>query len=61
MNAKLIIGLALIAGFMGLGVYTFIGSQVANVSITSARRAQQTVQVQGVIDFETANYEVENK
>lgn len=61
MNAKLIIGLLLIASFLALGVFTFVNSQVASVSIVSAREAGQTVQVQGVIDFESVKYEVDNK
>lgn len=61
MNAKMIIGLLLIASFLGLGVFTFIDSQVVAVTIARARAADETVQVQGVIDFESVNYEVDNK
>ena len=61
MNAKMIIGLLLIASFLALGVFTFVDSQVASVTIASARDANETVQVQGVIDFESVDYEVDNK
>jgi cytochrome c-type biogenesis protein CcmE len=61
MNAKLIIGLLLIASFMGLGVFSFVDNQVASVSIAVARDSNETVQVQGVVDFETVNYDVEKK
>lgn len=61
MNAKLIIGLILIAGFLGLGVFSFLDLQVPSVTFASARDSDQTVQVNGVIDFESVDYEVENK
>ena len=61
MNAKLIIGLILIAGFLGLGLFAFLDLQVASVSFASARDSEQTVQVMGVIDFESVDYEVENQ
>ncbi len=58
MNAKLIIGLVLIAAFMGLGVFSFVDHQVASVTIADARESNKTVQIQGVIDFETVHYDV---
>ncbi len=61
MNAKLIIGLVLIASFMGLGVFSFVDHQVASMSIAQARETSKTVQIQGVIDFETVNYDVEKQ
>jgi len=61
MNAKMAIGLALIVAFLGLGVFSFVDHQVASVTIADARESGKTVQVQGVIDFETVNYDVEKK
>ncbi len=61
MNAKMMIGLLLIASFLGLGVYSFVDHQVASVSIAQAKDSDKTVQIQGVVDFETVNYDVDKK
>ena len=61
MNAKSLIGMAVILGFMTLGLYTFMSNQVQSVSIANARVAKQTVQAIGVVDFETVEYDIEKK
>ena len=61
MNAKTIIGLALVVAFMGLGVYSFMSSQVNTVTIANAKQSQNTVQVTGAVDFATMNYDVDKQ
>lgn len=61
MNAKSLIGMVVILGFMSLGLYTFMSNQVQSVTIANARVAKQTVQTIGVVDFETVEYDIEKK
>ena len=61
MNAKFIIGLTLIVAFMVLGAYSFFDTQVSSVSFAAAKRTTNKVQVQGAVDFETMQYDMENK
>lgn len=61
MNAKFIIGLTLILAFMFLGAYSFFDTQVSSVSFAAAKKSTNKVQVQGAVDFETMQYDMENK
>lgn len=61
MNAKFAIGMALVLAFMGLGVFSFMNTQVASVSIANAKTSTQVVQAMGGVDFESMNYDIEKK
>lgn len=58
MNTKFVIGLVLVISFLGLGMFSFMNTQIASVSIANAKTSTQMVQVIGGVDFETMNYDI---
>jgi cytochrome c-type biogenesis protein CcmE len=60
MKAKYIIGTAIVLVFIVWGASAFLKTTVKYVSFDEARKATQTVQVVGKIDFDDVTYDTDN-
>ncbi len=56
MNAKYIIGIVIIALFIGWGAFSFMETTVQYVSLSTAATSPRVVQVMGKIDFDVVTY-----
>lgn len=56
MNAKYIIGVALIVGFLGWGASAFFQTTIQYVSIEAARHSTKKVQVMGKVDTSKVHF-----
>ena len=57
MNAKYIIGIVVIAVFIGWGAFSFMETTVQYVSLETAATSPRVVQVMGQIDFDVVTYD----
>jgi len=60
MNAKIIIGIVVIAVFIVWGATAFIETTIQYVSLDEAMHAERTVQVLGKIDFDQTTYNADS-